>query len=171
MLATIALGSNLGDRQDHLARAAHAIAALDGVTVTARSRLYETAPVGGPDNQGPFLNAALAVDTALQPAQLLAALHRIEAEHERVRQVRWGPRTLDLDLLTHGETVIDSGNLTVPHPRLAERHFVLAPLADIVPDLVHPVSRRTIADLLDTLEDRDPLLRLVAAPEDWSADP
>jgi len=165
--ALIALGSNLGDRLAHLRAGLAALAALPQTRITAVSGLYETAPVGGPDNQGAFLNAAVAVETALPAAQLLAALHAIEATRERERKVRWGPRTLDLDLLVHGDEVSDVAGLTLPHPRMHERRFVMVPVADVAPDLLHPVLGRAMTALLDELpvEDGD----LVLVDRDWAA--
>lgn len=133
--AHLALGSNLGDRLGHLRRAVAALAATPGVTVTRTSRVYETAPVGGPA-QGPYLNAVVALDTELGAADLLVVAQRLEAEAGRVRGEGWGPRPLDVDVLLVGEERVDSPELTVPHPRMGERGFVLAPLADVAPDLV-----------------------------------
>lgn len=133
--AHLALGSNLGDRLGHLQHAVTALQAAPGVRVTAVSRVYETAPVGGPE-QGPYLNAVVAVETRLAPLDLLSVAHRIEDEAQRVRHQRWGPRTLDVDVLLVGDERVDTADLTVPHPRMAERAFVLAPLADVAPDLV-----------------------------------
>lgn len=147
----IALGSNLGDRLDNLRAGVARIDEADGIDVVAVSPLYETAPVGGPDGQGPYLNAALAADTTLTAADLLALLHRIEAGRERERVVHWGPRTLDLDLLVHGDLVSDSPALEVPHPRMHERRFVMVPVCDIAPDLTHPRLERTMRDLLAVL--------------------
>jgi 2-amino-4-hydroxy-6-hydroxymethyldihydropteridine diphosphokinase len=113
--------------------------------------VLETAPVGGPA-QPPFLNGALALDCALEPAALLAACQTIEANCARTRQVRWGPRTLDLDLLLageRGELVIATPSLQVPHPRLHERAFALAPLVELAPDLVHPTLGVPLAALLE----------------------
>ena len=146
----IALGSNLGDRLDNL-RAGVAGIEDAGIDIVAVSPLYETAPVGGPDGQGPYLNAALAADTTLDAAALLALLHRIEVGRERERVVHWGPRTLDLDLLVHGDLVTDAPPLQVPHPRMHERRFVMVPVCDIAPDLVHPRLGRTMRDLLADL--------------------
>lgn len=130
--AYLALGSNLGDRLGYLRLA---VAEL-GSSVVARSRIYETDPVGGPDRQGPYLNMAVAIDTSLDPYALLRVCNQIEQRAGRVRSVRNGPRTLDIDILLFGDTRIDSEHLSVPHPRMAERRFVLQPLADIAPDLV-----------------------------------
>ena len=149
--AFIALGSNLGDRLANLRAGVDGLVATDGVEVTSISRLYETSPVGGPDDQGPYLNAALVATTTLAAADLLALLHRIEAGRERERNVRWGPRTLDLDLLVRGDLVSDDPALQVPHPRLHERRFVLVPVCDVAPDLIHPALGRPMRDLLGDL--------------------
>lgn len=158
----IAVGSNLGDRIDHLRAGIAAITGLDGVEITAVSALYETAPVGGPEQQGPYLNAALRVVTTRKAADLLADLHRIEADRNRVRRIRWGPRTLDLDLLVHGNTIIDTTELHVPHPRQHERRFVLVPVCDVAPDVIHPVLNRRMSDLLADLDVIDGDLTVVA---------
>ena len=133
--AHLGLGSNLGDRLAFLQGAVDVLDATTGITVAAVSRVYETAPVGGPE-QGPYLNAVVALDTELEPAALLAVARRIEDEAQRRRAERWGPRTLDVDVLLVGDERVDSPDLTVPHPRLWERGFVLAPLADVAPTLV-----------------------------------
>jgi len=132
------------------------------VEITAVSALYETAPVGGPEQQGPYLNAALRVVTTRDAADLLADLHRIEADRNRVRRIRWGPRTLDLDLLVHGNTVVDTTELHVPHPRQHERRFVLVPVCDVAPDVIHPVLNRRMSDLLADLDVIDGDLTVVA---------
>ncbi len=161
----IALGSNLGDRLENLRAGINELAAVDGVVIDAVSKLYETAPVGGPDEQGPYLNAALVATTTLGAADLLAHLHRIEALRERERTIHWGPRTLDLDLLVYGDLVSDIPSLEVPHPRQHERRFVLVPVCDVAPDLVHPVLGRTMRELLAELpvEPGD----LTAVDDDW----
>jgi 2-amino-4-hydroxy-6-hydroxymethyldihydropteridine diphosphokinase len=131
--AFIGLGSNLGDRRGYLE------AAVDGLRaagdVVAVSPLYETAPVGGPD-QGAFLNVVVQLDTVDDPRTLLARCQALELAAERVRLERWGPRTLDADVLYMDGVEVDEEDLVVPHPRLWERRFVLAPLADLAPDLV-----------------------------------
>lgn len=146
----IALGSNLGDR---LANVRAGVAGLRdaGVEVTSVSRLYETAPVGGPDDQGAYLNAAITARTTLGAPDLLALLHRIEAGQERRRIVRWGPRTLDLDLLTYGDVLSEADELSVPHPRMHERRFVLVPVCDVAAEVIHPRLQRSMRDLLDDL--------------------
>jgi 2-amino-4-hydroxy-6-hydroxymethyldihydropteridine diphosphokinase len=147
-LALIGLGSNLGDRKAQLDDAVAALAEARGVVLRSVSRYHETAPVGGPEGQGDYLNAAAVVETTLEPLELLHVLQEIEHRAGRVRAVRWGPRTLDLDLLLFGDEVIATTELQVPHPRMAERLFVLAPLAEIAPEAVDPVTARTIAELL-----------------------
>ncbi|MFP4144373.1 MAG: 2-amino-4-hydroxy-6-hydroxymethyldihydropteridine diphosphokinase [Phycisphaeraceae bacterium] len=153
-IALVALGSNLGDRRVQLERAAEALGALPRTRLIAMSRLHETAPVGGPAGQGPFLNAAAKLETDLAPRELLDAMQAIEAEAGRessAERVHWGPRVLDLDLLLYDDRRIDEPGLTVPHPRMHERAFVLEPLAEIAPEAVHPRLGRPVRELLDDL--------------------
>lgn len=131
--AFLALGSNLGDRWALLERA---VAALPDVV--AVSPVYETDPVGGPEGQGAFLNLVVELDTDLSPRELLEVAQRAETDAQRVRTERWGPRTLDVDVLLVGDLTVDEPDLVVPHPRMWERAFVLVPLADLAPDLVPP---------------------------------
>lgn len=147
--AAIALGGNLGDSQRILSEAAQAIDAAGGIRVLARSHLYKTAPVGPP--QPDYLNACIVVETMLSARSLLHQLLRIENQFGRVRQERWGARSLDLDLLLFGDQIIDSPGLTVPHPRLHERAFVLAPLMDVAAQWAHPIFGKTIAQLSNDL--------------------
>ena len=151
-VAYIALGSNLGDRAETLSAASDRVGRLG--RVTARSSLYETEPVGH-RGQPAFLNAVLALETNLEPLPLLHALLAIERElgRDRSKGVRNGPRTLDLDLLLMGDTIVAGEELMLPHPALAQRRFVLAPLAEIVPQLRHPQSDQTMAELLAQLPD------------------
>jgi 2-amino-4-hydroxy-6-hydroxymethyldihydropteridine diphosphokinase len=128
--AYLGIGSNLGDRLGHLQAAVDGLAAADGIVVAAVSAVYETEPVGGPA-QPDYLNAVVVVDTTLTPRGLLEAGQRLEEAAGRVRRERWGPRTLDVDLLAFGDLEIDEPDLQVPHPRWREREFVLAPLADV----------------------------------------
>jgi 2-amino-4-hydroxy-6-hydroxymethyldihydropteridine diphosphokinase len=144
-IAFIALGSNLGDRLATLQSAVDQIRVLGtGVVV---SSVYETEPVGYLD-QPPFLNAVAQLETDLNPDELFGELQRIERDHARVRTFKNGPRTLDLDLLLYDDLVDPRPGLTIPHPRMTERAFVLAPLAEIQPGLRDPVSGRTVAELL-----------------------
>jgi 2-amino-4-hydroxy-6-hydroxymethyldihydropteridine diphosphokinase len=134
--AFLGLGSNLGDREAQLARA---VASLPDVV--AVSSLYETEPVGGPVGQGPFLNLVVELDTELGPRQLLEVARQLEAAADRRREVRWGPRTLDVDVLLVGGAVVDDVDLVVPHPRMWDRRFVVEPLAELAPELVAPAVR------------------------------
>lgn len=151
--AWIGLGSNLGDAADCVRTA---IQNLDGLPQTAlgpASGLYRTAPVGVTD-QPEFCNAVAAVDTTLSPHELLAHLQAMEQDYGRVRTRRWGPRTLDLDVLVFGDQRIEEPDLTVPHPRLHERGFVLVPLAAVAPDLEVP-GRGRVDELVAALEAHD----------------
>jgi 2-amino-4-hydroxy-6-hydroxymethyldihydropteridine diphosphokinase len=127
--AFLGIGSNLGDRLAYLQGAVDGLAATDGIEVVAVSAIIETDPVG--PEQPDYLNAVVAVDTTLSPRALLEAGQRLEQEAERVREQRWGPRTLDVDVLLYGDEQVEEPDLVIPHPRWAERDFVLAPLADL----------------------------------------
>jgi 2-amino-4-hydroxy-6-hydroxymethyldihydropteridine diphosphokinase len=144
--AYVAVGTNLGDRWGNLARAARELLAVPRTAVVAASRVWDTEPVGPP--QPRYLNAVLALETALPPGALLDALRAVEAGALRRRDVRWGARTLDLDLLLLGGEVVATPALVLPHPGLAGRPFVLAPLAELAPDLEVPGLSATVAALL-----------------------
>lgn len=148
--AFVGIGSNLGDREGHLRRALELLAVEEGIVLVAVSALRETEPVG-PVEQGPFLNGAVQVTTALPPGELLERLLEIEQRLGRVRRERFGPRTIDLDLLLYGDEVVDEPGLTLPHPRLHERRFALEPLAELAPSLVLP-GRGPVSALLAELE-------------------
>ncbi len=140
--AFLGLGSNLGDRRAHLRRAVDQLRAGSRSPVTAVSRVYETEPVGGPAEQGPYLNVVvqLAVAPDADPYRLLDECHRLEAAAGRVRSVRWGPRSLDADVVWIDGVVLEDPELTIPHPRWRERRFVMAPLGELAPDLADEVS-------------------------------
>ena len=155
--AYLALGSNLGDRQRFLDAAVRRLRAVPGLTVRRVSPYYETAPVGGPAGSGAYLNAVAEADTSLPPDQLLQTLLDIERQFGRVRSEPNAPRTLDLDLILYGDLVRHGPDPVVPHPRLHERRFVLQPLADLAPELVHPTIQKSIRELLAALPpDPDP---------------
>jgi 2-amino-4-hydroxy-6-hydroxymethyldihydropteridine diphosphokinase len=149
--AYIGLGANLGDRMTTLQTAIQRLQTLGSIERV--SSLYETEPVGYLE-QPPFLNAVVALDTALAPAELVGALLSIERDLGRMRSFPNAPRTLDLDLLMVDNMILDTPELTLPHPRLHERAFVLVPLVEIAPELVHPGSGKTIPELLHTLPDQ-----------------
>ncbi len=149
----LALGSNLGARKDIL-RGACAALERYGIPLLRRSHLFETAPVGGPAGQPPYLNAALAAETVLTPLELLDTCQRIEALFGRERRERWGARTLDIDILAYDELLAETARLTLPHPRLHERAFVLAPLLEVAPDWRHPRLGKTTRQLWEELPER-----------------
>lgn len=142
----IALGSNLGDRGAHLAMARESLAG-DDLRILRASAIYETEPSDIP-NQPWFLNQVIEAETTLFPRQLLSRLQKIEREMGRKRIVSKGPRVIDLDIILFGNSVIQTSGLEIPHPRMTERRFVLEPLAELAPDLRHPVLRQTIRELL-----------------------
>ena len=152
--AYIAMGGNLGDRRKTLLEALRMMSDCPHIAVLRHSDFIETDPVG-PPGQGKYLNAAVEIETTLAPAELLAQMHRIETclGRDRGKETRWGPRTCDLDILLIDDLVIETPELTVPHPYMHERSFMLQPLAQLAPDLVHPVLKKTMARLLKELSE------------------
>ena len=148
--ALIALGSNLGRRREHLQAAVGGVSRLPGTRVLATSRIFETQPVGGPGGQGAYLNAGVLVETRLTAPALLGALLGLEAGRGRERRERWGPRTLDLDLIAYDNLTCDAPGLTLPHPRAAGRAFVIGPLCDIAPEWV--IEGQTLSARLQSLD-------------------
>jgi len=147
----VAFGSNLGERRGHLDRALELLGFMPGIRLLGVSRYRETVPIGGPAGQPPFLNGACLVETDLAPHDLLGSLQAVEASLERERVVRWGPRTVDLDLILYDGMVVESERLTVPHPRMTTRRFVLEPSAEIAADLTHPTSGCSVGELLENI--------------------
>jgi len=150
MLCYIALGSNLGDRHANLRQAIKLLGQTASVRVLRVSSFHETEPVGGPP-QGKYINAVAEVETELSPHALLSELHSVERQLARTRDIRWGPRTIDLDIILMGDLVVQEPSLVIPHPRMHEREFVLRPLCELAPGALHPKLHRTVAELLEAL--------------------
>jgi len=146
----VALGSNVGDREYYVSKAIELLGGESEISIIKQSTMLETEPVG-PINQGMFLNAVIEITTALSPKALLRVCLKIEEKLGRVRTKRWGPRTIDLDIVLFGNKIIHMPNLTIPHPELMNRSFVLVPLVEIAPDAVHPVTSCTAAEMLDSM--------------------
>lgn len=151
--AYIALGSNLGDKKAYIENAISAMREYKEIEVKKVSTLIETAPYGGVE-QDSFLNGVMEIDTLLNPEELLDALHIIERAAHRTREIHWGPRTLDLDILFYDDLVYHSDDLDIPHVDMKNRDFVLGPMAEIAPNFIHPVYRKTVKEMLDELKSR-----------------
>lgn len=149
--AYIGLGSNMGRRKKNVAAALNALETTREIEVIQVSGLYETDPVGGPEDQPSFINAVAHLKTTLSPERLLAVCINIEESLGRKREIRWGPRTIDLDLLIYDEEIRATPELILPHPLMHERRFVMEPLVEISPNLVHPMLGQTAAEILEAL--------------------
>lgn len=149
--AFLGFGGNLGDQLRTFRRGRDDLAKHPQVSVVSSSPLYRTPPVGGPEGQPDFLNAVVEIHTGLFPLELLQLCQQIEDHAGRVRDQHWGPRTLDIDLLLMDELILETPLLTLPHPRMHQRHFVLLPLNDMAPQVNHPILHKTVNTLLITL--------------------
>lgn len=158
-IAYIALGSNLGNRLDNLMQALNLLDEADHISVARVSQFFDTSPVGGPPGQSDYLNGVACLHCRLAPLKLLVVLLEIEDRLGRVRTKKWSPRTIDLDLLLFDSQVIDLPHLKIPHPLMHQRSFVMIPLAEIAPHILHPVLKKTAQQILDDLQsqsDRTP---------------
>jgi len=166
----VGCGSNLGPRRDLLDRAIELLRFMPGVRVLQTSRFHESQPVGGPGGQPAFLNGACLLETDLPPRDLLGTLQAVENTLERQRDVRWGPRTIDLDLLLYDTLEIANEDLTVPHPRMTTRRFVLEPCAEIAPDFLHPPTGCSIRDLLENISPTHRRIAVCGVPGSGAAE-
>ncbi len=155
----LGIGSNKGDKLKNIRNAISSLKETQGIELLAISSLYCTSPVG-PQGQDWFINGAISLKTGLSPWDLLERLMSIEEGLGRIRDRPWGPRTMDLDILFYGDLVIDQTGLTIPHPHLHKRAFVLVPLMELAPDLLHPVFKKTISQLLEGLRSDERLVYL-----------
>jgi 2-amino-4-hydroxy-6-hydroxymethyldihydropteridine diphosphokinase len=160
----IGCGSNLGRRREQLDRAIELMRFMPGVTLLDVSRFRETVPVGGPPGQEAFLNGACLIETDLPPQEVLAMLAAVENTLHRNREERWGPRTVDLDLLLYDDLVLDSDCLTLPHPRMSTRRFVLEPCVEIAGEAVHPLAACTLDEMLASISAPQPHVAVVGVP-------
>ena len=151
VVAYIGLGSNLGDRVSMIIQALLKLEEFSGVRVALVSQLIDTAPVGGPEDQDDYINGVAELRCELPAEELLSVLQEVESSLGRERLIKWGPRTIDLDLLLFDEEVIDTPGLQVPHPSMHERRFVMEGLVEIAPEVVHPVLGKTMQQIMDEL--------------------
>jgi 2-amino-4-hydroxy-6-hydroxymethyldihydropteridine diphosphokinase len=166
----VGCGSNLGRRREQLDRAVELLRFMPGVRMLAVSRFRETRPVGGPVGQAPYLNGACLLETDLGPHDVLGMLAAVENTLHRERTERWGERTLDLDLLLYDDLVLDDAALTVPHPRMTTRRFVLEPAVEIAADVQHPLAACSLRTLLDNISAPHPLVAVVGVPGSGAAE-
>lgn len=164
----LGLGTNLGDRLENLNRALHLLTDHDDVGILAVASVYETSPVGGPPGQSDYFNTAVKIASTMDAPSLLAHILDVERSMGRIRSVVNGPRNIDVDLLIMGNDIFDTPTLSLPHPRLHQRRFVLAPLAEIAPNLRHPMEGSTMQELLDQLPQDGNVVRRIASPN-WYA--
>ena len=151
VITVLSLGSNIGDRLNYLNLSKTAIYTLIG-PIQLSSNIYETEP-WGVDNQDSYLNQVVSVQTNLSPYGLLDNIHQIEKDLGRIREIHYGPRTIDIDILYYGERIIDNENLKIPHPHIQKRRFILVPLSEILPQMHHPLFKKTNRKLLDDVKD------------------
>lgn len=149
--AFLSLGSNMGDRLEYLSKAIDKISEIQGCNILNKSRVYETEPWGY-ENQEAFLNLCISIETSLSPYELLESLQTIELELDRVRKIHWGPRTIDIDILLFDDIICEDDKLTIPHPRMSERAFVLIPLYDIEKNLI--IDGIKLEDLINKIDTR-----------------
>lgn len=149
----LSLGANMGDRKSYLEFAVKELGQIRGLVLGKKSKFYET-PAYGKTDQADFINACLGIKTFLSPRELLEKIHEIEAEGGRIRKERWGPRTLDIDIILYGDEIIAQEDLEIPHRDMENRRFVLEPLAEIAPHAIHPLKKKKVSELLNDLEDR-----------------
>ncbi|MYC76062.1 2-amino-4-hydroxy-6-hydroxymethyldihydropteridine diphosphokinase [Candidatus Poribacteria bacterium] len=154
----IGFGSNIGDRLSHIQSAIHTLSKTEGITLQKISSIYKTDPVGYVA-QAQFLNGVAAIQTSLSPLSLLHTLKDIETAVGRKHRIRWGPREIDLDILIYADLCVQTEELVIPHPEMHLRGFVLVPLAQIAPDLVHPIFQESVQTLLNRLEDSKPVVK------------
>jgi 2-amino-4-hydroxy-6-hydroxymethyldihydropteridine diphosphokinase len=160
----VGCGSNIGKRRDYLDRAMELLRYMPGVSLVRVSRYRDTRPIGGPPGQGVFLNGACLLETDLAPHDVLGMLAAVENTLDRERGERWGPRTVDLDLLLYDDVVLDTASLTIPHPRMVTRRFVLEPCVEIAADLTHPLAGCTLAELLESISSPHPHVAVIGVP-------
>ncbi len=167
--AYLALGTNLGDRRENLREAVRLLTESDSLRLRLVASLYETAPVGGPQEQSDYFNSAISISTRLDAPTLLKHCLDVERMMGRVRKQANGPRNIDIDMLIYEDLQIELPDLTIPHPRMHLRRFVLTPMVEIAPDLRHPAIGATMKDLLDQLAEDDGKVRCVETA-DWCQD-
>ena len=158
-MANIGIGSNLGSPRENCQKSLDLLEEHSEIEVVAHSSFYKTEPIG-PQDQNWFVNAVATISTKIEPIPLLDALLAIENAMGRIRNEKWGPRIIDLDILLYGNKILTDSRLKIPHPEMTQRRFVLAPLAEIAPDLIHPLEKKTMQQLLSELPEDKKVIRL-----------